>query len=99
VVASTKFFIHLTGKRGDFLITIDKDLGAAGAGNGDLILLKNKMKKTYSSPRLTEYGTTKEIDRMFGLPSEKEEQKELIPPPAFFLQAASPASADSPRAV
>jgi hypothetical protein len=29
---------------------------------------KNSMKKTYSSPRLTEYGTVSEITHMFGSP-------------------------------
>ena len=36
------------------------------------------MKKTYSSPRLTEYGTVSEITHMFGSPTSDDKQLETI---------------------
>jgi hypothetical protein len=36
------------------------------------------MKKTYSSPRLTEYGTVSEITQMFGTPSEEQELEAVV---------------------
>jgi hypothetical protein len=37
---------------------------------------KNSMKKTYSSPRLTEYGTVSEITHMFGSPILNDNKRE-----------------------
>ena len=57
------------------------------------------MKKTYSSPRLTEYGTVKEIARMFGFPSE-EDKKEVALESALISQCGSTGTgSDSPRVV
>jgi len=35
------------------------------------------MKKTYSSPRLTELGPAEEIEKLFGFPSEEETEVAL----------------------